>query len=91
MEIEIYPVTVETNIRNLGCYTLRCTSYSSIHFAVFLQGNNFLIHINFSFEILDLRFLDIFKSNYILLIKARNSNISIFIFFPTLAEMNRRN
>ena len=47
-EIPIHPVIAKAKIRsvqyNLELYKPFCTFYSSIHFALFLQGNSFLFH-----------------------------------------------
>ena len=50
-EIEIHPVILEAKKEsvqyNLDFYKAFCTFYSSIHFALFLQRNNFLFHLYF--------------------------------------------
>ena len=56
-EIEIHPVIVEANVNegnvecvqyNLDLYKPFSTFYSSIYFALFLKGNNFLFDLDFS-------------------------------------------
>ena len=51
-EMETHPVIVEAKIRsvqyNLEVYKSFCVFYSSVHFNLFLQLNNFLLHLNFS-------------------------------------------
>ena len=48
-EIEIYPVIGKDKIKvvqyDLELYKPFYAFYSSIHFAIFLQGNNFLFHL----------------------------------------------
>ena len=50
-ETEIHPVTAEVKKEsaqlNLELYKPFCGFYSSIKFALFLQGNNFLFHLYF--------------------------------------------
>ena len=51
-EMEAHPVTVEIRIRkvqyNLELHKPFCASYSSVHFALFPRGNNFLFHLFFN-------------------------------------------
>ena len=50
-EMEMHPLAVEINISaqyNSKLYKLFYTSYSLIHFGLFLQLNNFLFHLYFS-------------------------------------------
>ena len=51
-EMETHPVIVEAKIRsvqyNLEVYKSFCVFYLSVHFNLFLQLNNFLLHLNFS-------------------------------------------
>ena len=51
-DVEIHIVIVEAKIRkcsiNLELYKAFCAFYSSIHFTLFPQENNFLFHLYFS-------------------------------------------
>ena len=80
-DMGIHLVIAEDKMRkclcNLELYKPLCAFYSSIHFDLFLQLNNFLFHLYFSVQILDLCFLlPFFKSNYIFLVKQRVFDIS---------------
>ena len=46
-KIEVHPVIVEPKIRKCSIY-FRVAFYSSIHFDLFLQLNNFFFHLYFS-------------------------------------------